>query len=539
MNAHEDCIRLAAAAIDFPLTPDERRRLELHLDACGACQRTATAMRGQAAALRATRVIPLSDRRADELLASVLAPPAVRVTARLLLVAGLLALLALASIAAGAGLLQRSDDLAVVPPAPSPSLDVAPTASPRTADVLGAAWTAASFPTSADAPVGTIEAVTASGPGFVAVGHGCRTAAGVGLVGCEALVWTSPDGRSWSRVPSSDALDIGTYLPLSGPSIGMYDVAAGPPGIVAIGYAGRLATTGLSEFDSAVWFSRDGATWERLASPLGTAGHAALRPAAIAWSGDRFVIVGEDRASLSGAGADLQTARAAAAVWTSPDGRAWSRVQDGAVFDVGGFLDTMEDPSSGGMRDITTGPGGLVAVGDVCDAAAPGEAAHCSPAVWTSADGASWSRANVPAGVEGWLGSIAATRTGYVAAGSEICAAGAGTGASACPTLVMTSADGRTWLRRSFPQDRYLRGLTRLGDRLFAIAPEGPTSLWTTADGSAWSPYVDAGGPSSGSLPGGLVSYSHMAATASVAVMVGTGPTGESVEAWYSEAPGP
>ena len=183
------------------------------------------------------------------------------------------------------------------------------------------------------------------------------------------------DGQAWVRAPVSDATDIGASFSTSGPEIGMFDVAAGTPGIVAIGYAAR------PDLQATTWFSPDGTSWERIPLALDTIGADAgntlpYRVHAVAWDGRSFVVVGEDRSDWQGFGSSIATAKARAAVWTSTDGRTWTRVPHAAVFDVGGFIDTTEDPESGGMRDVVAGPDGLVAVGSVCTSKPVG----CEPA---------------------------------------------------------------------------------------------------------------------------------------------------------------
>lgn len=523
MNGHDTYLELAAASIDFPLTPEERRRLESHLAECAPCRHAVAAMRGEADLLHAIPVAPMSDRRADEMLATILAPPAVRHPLRLVLVAALITLLALGSIAVGASLLHRSDDLSDVPPAPSPRLQVVRTASADAPTLLGTTWLAGAVPTSPDRPVGRIEAVTAGGPGFVAVGRGCLNDGAGNLVRCEAVVWTSTDGHAWQRAPASDATDIGTWITMSGPENGMFDVAAGSPGVVAIGYSARPA------FDSAVWFSPDGTSWERLAAPLGTAGRAVLRPQAVAWTGDRFVIVGEDRTGGPTDATDFATARARAAVWTSTDGRSWSRVEDGAALDVGGFIDTSEDPGSGGMADVVAGPDGLIAVGSTCTTSPAG----CRPAAWTSTDGSTWQRASLPADITGWLGSIAVSRNGYVAVGGGGCSGSRADRPAGCPALVLTSSDGRSWLQQSSPQPGDLREIATIGDRLYATAPDGPVLLWASADGTTWSAATLVGGP--GNTGDSIVVEQHLAATSDRAVIVGQDPVTFDTAAWYSQ----
>ncbi|MCJ7780221.1 MAG: hypothetical protein MUQ27_05300, partial [Acidimicrobiia bacterium] len=93
----------------------------------------------------------------------------------------------------------------------------------------------------------SMRAVTVGGPGFVAVGTAER------LHQDEPAVWLSQDGYSWDRVDdSSGAFDTGTFA-------SMWDVAAGGPGLVAVGYVGIM-----DAFDAAVWVSPDGTAWTRV-----------------------------------------------------------------------------------------------------------------------------------------------------------------------------------------------------------------------------------------------------------------------------------
>ena len=142
-----------------------------------------------------------------------------------------------------------------VPSEPAPS---ATPSAPVAEAPLGEAWSQATAPVVVGRPIGRIEAVTAGGPGFVAVGRGCLDDA------CELVVWTSADGKAWQRVPASDALETEMIIPMSGPEIGMFDVAAGGPGVVAVGYAARPT------LEATAWFSPDGVSWERFT--LGDAG---------------------------------------------------------------------------------------------------------------------------------------------------------------------------------------------------------------------------------------------------------------------------
>ncbi|HEX5826171.1 MAG TPA: zf-HC2 domain-containing protein [Candidatus Limnocylindrales bacterium] len=527
MKRHEPFLELAAIGIDFPLTSAERARLDQHLAVCPACARAASGFRADAAMLERLPIPMLPERRAAEVLATVLHPQAVRHPVRLLAIAALLGLALLGSLAAGAELLRERDRrLVVVPPLPTgsalaperpgqPSQEPAAT-SAAPSPALGSTWSSATVPDGTGRPSGPIEAVTAGGPGFVAVGRGCMGTDPV----CEAIVWTSVDGRAWARSAASEALDTGASFPTSGPQIGMFDVAAGDPGIVAIGYAARPG------MEATAWFSPDGASWERI--PLG--GESTTRVNAVAFDGRRFVIVGEDRSALSDA--KLATATARAAVWTSEDGRTWNPVPGAEVLDVGGFVDTLEDPWMGGMADVTAGPGGLVAVGSVCEHgmdASGGRPLGCEAAVWRSLDGRSWERAVGVTEDQALINAVATSEDGYIAVGTSLC------GRGTCPGLVLTSPDAETWTTRSFPQPGEIGSVTSIGDRIFATTPFGEVQLWTSADGAAWEPADVEGGPTPVD-PGGDV---QLAAGDDAAVWIGTPGDGDRVVAWVSTEGGP
>jgi hypothetical protein len=366
---------------------------------------------------------------------------------------------------------------------------------------LGAVWAPAAMPVVVSRPIGTVEAVIAGGPGFIAVGRGC--------VGdeptCEAVVWTSIDGTSWQRVPASDALQTDVYNPTSGPVIGMFDITIGGSGFVAIGYAARPT------MQATTWFSPNGITWER--DPLGAAGTTRLN--AVAWDGQQYIAVGEDRSGLDGTLASIRTATARAAVWTSPDGRTWTRVPHTPVFDVGGYIDTMEDPDGGGMSDIVAGPGGMVAVGSECTSAGA-----CQPAAWTTGGTGAWMRvADLPAS-SGRLRSVAASGSGYVAVGAG-------------PSAILYSADGQSWHAVQSPPSTDLQSVTRIGDRFVAAAATGPETVWGSPDGQAWAPLDAQGGPVTASDT--VVTDWRLAADNATAVWFGRDGGGDPV-AWVSVA---
>jgi hypothetical protein len=161
--------------------------------------------------------------------------------------------------------------------------------------------------------------VARGGPGLVAVGVDGKA---------EAGVWTSPDGRQWSRVDHDKAV-------FGGDGQLMWSVARGGPGLVAVGSDDDVA---------AVWTSPDGRQWSRVDHDDAVFGGSDWRKMfSVARGGPGLVAVGCD------VGAE------AAAVWASPDGRQWSRVDhDEAVF--GGDAPLV-------MRSVVAGEQALVAVG--------------------------------------------------------------------------------------------------------------------------------------------------------------------------------
>jgi hypothetical protein len=110
------------------------------------------------------------------------------------------------------------------------------------------------------------------GIGLVAVGED--------LAGSVGIAWSSPDGRTWERIPSNPLFG------RTGIQVRMYDVAAGPHGVVIVG----TVTEGTQYGETAVWTSPDGRRWARSPSSpelLDTEMNAVTR-----W-GRRMVAVGD------------------------------------------------------------------------------------------------------------------------------------------------------------------------------------------------------------------------------------------------------
>ncbi len=245
--------------------------------------------------------------------------------------------------------------------------------------------------------------IATSDGGFVAI---------AGRGGAER-VWVSTNGVDWA-VP--------TATPTLGPDDHVWGISPDGSGFIAWGQR---------DDDVVLWTSADGVSWERVpesASLLGTEG--ALSPGPGASTESVKVMVGE--AWRDG---DL-----VGAVWTSLDGRQWSRVPhaDGTLgFDL--FLVSMNDVIAGGP--------GFVAVGRINSFWGSQDAA-----VWTSPDGIQWTLVPNRDAVfsstderEGYAHHV--TMDHIVAAGSTLIAYGSDTGGAA----VWTSRDGLEWQRQSDP----------------------------------------------------------------------------------------
>ncbi len=121
--------------------------------------------------------------------------------------------------------------------------------------------------------------------------------------GATPIVFTSPDGRDWTR----------TDLPEATRDTLVYDVVYGPSGFVAVGFAGERCTNGCANGNGVAWVSADGTNWE-LIEPGAFTGPNEVQPNSIRVIDDIYVAVGYDQ----GDGID-QVAK----VWSSPDGRQW------------------------------------------------------------------------------------------------------------------------------------------------------------------------------------------------------------------------
>jgi len=264
--------------------------------------------------------------------------------------------------------------------------------------------------------------VADGGPGLVAVGYGCEVEPDPCVP--YATAWSSTNGTEWVRTPRDfDVFSDGG---------GMYDVVASPHGVVAVGATeywvdeeqtlltlrpsvwispdglewvrawdgveterdiaaygqfdvqmqavtvasdGSLVAVGSMLDDqgvavAAVWTSGDGVTWDRVPhdpSIFGGDGESEFSMWDVVADTSGFVAVGGERRS----GATHP------ALWTSPDGLSWNRVD----------LDSATADFTGSFAGVASGSEGLVAVGPLGMLEGPGQIT-----VWTSVDGAVWDR---------------------------------------------------------------------------------------------------------------------------------------------------
>ena len=169
--------------------------------------------------------------------------------------------------------------------------------------------------------------VIVGGPGLVAVGEegvwgGSESEIGYKSTGV-AVVWTSPDGITWTRVPHDEEVFGGEGFQK------MSSVTVGGPGLVAVGEY-ELDNTGRA----LVWNSPDGLSWTRVSYD-----EAIFGP-------DRALDA--DRAITDVATLDSGLVAVGTGTWTSRDGYIWTRIADH-------LLDR--------FSDIIVGGPGLIAVG--------------------------------------------------------------------------------------------------------------------------------------------------------------------------------
>ena len=201
----------------------------------------------------------------------------------------------------------------------------------------------------------------------------------------------------------------------------------------------------------AVWVSPDGYRWTRIDDPAAFGGPGSQEMLTVASGGPGLVAAGY----RSSAG-NLD-----AVVWVSPDGYQWTRIDGQEAF--GG-------PTSDVIYSVTAGGPGLVAVGHTYSSTASDGAA------WVSADGHDWTRIDSPEAFGGSdpdeIRTVTAGGPGLIAGGSAL----------------WVSVDGHDWTRlgeeATFAAgSRYVYSVTAGGPGLVAVGD----GVWVSADGYGWS----------------------------------------------------
>ena len=287
-------------------------------------------------------------------------------------------------------------------------------------------------------------------------------------------LWRSTDGLAWRRLADSPAF-AGTGGPYS-----RFDsiagVAPGRTGLVAVGATNE---GDMSAFDAEAWTSPDSVSWQR--AVVSGAKDAAMNDVAAGPGG--FVAVGID--GHTSGGTQMVGSRGAA-VWTSADGKRWTR------------LPTEADFAGAEMTRVIAGPSGYLAVGLDMPAASVRQSTWPGPPIWISADGTHWKRvvADIGAprtGVD--VTGVAWTGHEYVIAGREFQSGFNG---------IATSPDGRTWtaseLQAPAPggatltiADLEAGGSPFVAVGWLSVAPDSARAVvWESAGGSRWEsvPYL-------------------------------------------------
>lgn len=296
----------------------------------------------------------------------------------------------------------------------------------------GGAWTPLADP-SAFASADVVDAV-AGGPGIVAVGTANQDGHQV------ATVWTSADGKAWTRSPGEAGFKDQTFAYIS--KLG--------DGFVALAFQCPSGGGGGECVGERPWTSSD----------------------AVHWLPGEFPQLEEPGmtlccmvTNLDPAGPGVVASAAAAGqpaggeVITSPDGKTWTVMPRDR-----GWANT----SLSGV--VAAGPG-VVAVGNNADG---------TFGAWTSTDEASWTPAAAVSGkATGEVRDLVAGGPGQVAVGRD------GTSAA-----VWTAVDGTAWTRQA-DSDALAGGamnrVTAVGSTLVAVGKVGADgAIWTSPDGKTW-----------------------------------------------------
>lgn len=307
------------------------------------------------------------------------------------------------------------------------------------------------------------DAVAVRGSVVVAVGRvGACHAGG----GSAPAAWYSPDGNDWLNGSINDPDTRGG---------GFSGVVAGPAGFVAWGYVGNISEFRFPIFDepyaAAPWVSADGASWATLADQEPFALSYVTR---IVSGGPGLVAVGYEP------GNGDQASRAV--IWTSADGQAWDRIDDGLPFDYPQTQPPIDIGGDGSHLIVWQGGGDGVT------------------RLWSSADGVMWQPApDLPLSAWSHVSGIGLFGDDFIAFGSrEVAESGISLPCTKdqhldqrCHLAAAIWLSGPDWEllpESAIPDSDSIVGMLArpTGLLAFGSTPQGP-ALWSSADGRVWS----------------------------------------------------
>ncbi len=305
-----------------------------------------------------------------------------------------------------------------------------------------------------------------------------------------ALTWSTPEEDEF--IPPADAVDapdpgaeqpVPTPVPAQTPSADAWPYQELPlPGgwssggvrsVIHLGAAGFVAvgTVDRSDADSyesevVVWTSADGVTWEVEPEPPSLEYVEGL-----SWDGDTLLIIGSRAATRDTVEWE---------VWSSPDGRAWTRSAS---------LGTDVNPK----EPVETSHGWIMLGGHLSDSAEAGGGVQLTPAVLRSTDGLEWEETVLPDTGSGMLTSLVESEDGTLLAFG--CESPGATNTSQygemCLTRPWQSIDGTTWIPGTVLDVELMRVVAD-GDTLLGIGSRGEpgraaaTRLYRSDDGETW-----------------------------------------------------
>ena len=261
----------------------------------------------------------------------------------------------------------------------------------------GRTWTRATVPDPQPDdlfPGAGLGPITRLGDSLLSFGTFIGCCDGRGVIG-----WRSADGTSWESIESTSPLFQSGYLVL--------ELATGDGSLLAV-------ETQYGEFAGRLWRWSEETSWVET-TPGGGAGQpSGLQAYDVAWSEDRYVVVG-----TRGDPANLDQPHGAS--WVSADGQSWEESAPGAELE--------------GVQLVAVAPlpaGGYAALG--WDYARVADDAIV-PLAFTSRDGVTWTRVADPFGAARWRPEdLVATDDGLL-----------GFGAAGGETVVWTTLDGESW----------------------------------------------------------------------------------------------